>query len=96
MALCPSCALAAVAEPATLARYRRKFICPQIVEYVRAFKARATEELALPPEGSAIAEMLADCTVMWEQVRVVSFFNTPTGRAILTFATQHSQSRGKI
>jgi hypothetical protein len=33
--------------------------CPPVVEYSREFQARAAEELALLPEGSAIAEMLA-------------------------------------
>ncbi|MFN3146354.1 MAG: hypothetical protein ACE368_14495 [Paracoccaceae bacterium] len=38
--------------------------CPPVVEYSREFQARAVEELALLPEGSAIAEMLADYVVM--------------------------------
>lgn len=43
--------------------------CPPVVEYSRAFQARAAEELALLPEGSAIAEMLSDYAVMREQAR---------------------------
>ena len=43
--------------------------CPPVVEYSREFQARAAEELALLPEGSAIAEMLADYAVMREQAR---------------------------
>jgi hypothetical protein len=39
------------------------------VEYSREFQVRAAEELALLPEGSAIAEMLADYAVMREQAR---------------------------
>ena len=35
-------------------------VCPPVVEYSREFQARAAEELELLPEGSAIAEMLAD------------------------------------
>ena len=38
--------------------------CPPVVEYSREFQARAAEELALLPEGSAVVEMLADYAVM--------------------------------
>lgn len=44
--------------------------CPPVVEYSRAFQEQAAEELALLPEGSAIAEMLSDYAVMREQARV--------------------------
>jgi hypothetical protein len=44
--------------------------CPPVVEYSREFQARAAEELALLPEGSAVEEMLADYAVMREQARV--------------------------
>ena len=40
-----------------------------MVEYSREFQARAAEELALLPERSVIAEMLADYAVMREQAR---------------------------
>ena len=43
--------------------------CPPVVEYSREFQARAAEELALLPEGSAVEEMLADYAVMREQAR---------------------------
>ncbi|MGB4952269.1 MAG: hypothetical protein WBO55_16730 [Rhizobiaceae bacterium] len=43
--------------------------CPPVVEYGREFQARAAEELALLPEGSAIKEMLSDFAVMREQAR---------------------------
>jgi hypothetical protein len=43
--------------------------CPPAIEYSREFQARAAEELALLPEGSVIAEMLADYAVMREQAR---------------------------
>ena len=43
--------------------------CPPVVEYSRKFQAQAVEELALLPEGSAVAEMLADYAVMREQAR---------------------------
>jgi len=43
--------------------------CPPIFEYSREFQARAAEELALLPEGSAVAEMLADYAVMRGQAR---------------------------
>jgi len=36
---------------------------------IRKFQARAAEELALLPERSVIAEMLADYAVMREQAR---------------------------
>lgn len=45
-------------------------VCPPVVEYSRDVKARAAEELALLPEGSATAEMLSDYAVMREQARV--------------------------
>lgn len=41
--------------------------CPPVVEYSRELQGRAVEELALLPEGSAIAEMLSDYAVMREQ-----------------------------
>jgi len=44
--------------------------CPPVVEYSREFQARAAEELALLPDGSAIAEMMADYAVMRNQARV--------------------------
>ena len=42
---------------------------PPVVEYSREFQARAAEELALLPEGSAVAEMMSDYAVMREQAR---------------------------
>ena len=44
-------------------------ICPPVVAYSREFQARAADELDLLPEGSAIAEMLADYSVMRDQAR---------------------------
>lgn len=41
--------------------------CPPVVEYSREFQAQAADELALLPDGSAIAEMLSDYAVMREQ-----------------------------
>lgn len=41
--------------------------CPPVAAYSQEFQARAAEELALLPEGSAIAEMLTDYAVMREQ-----------------------------
>ena len=43
--------------------------CPPVVEYSREIQARAAEELDLLPEGSAVAEMLADYAVMRDQAR---------------------------
>ncbi len=45
-------------------------ICPPTVDYRREFQARAAEELAQLPEASAIAEMMSDYSVMWEQASV--------------------------
>lgn len=44
-------------------------VCPPAVEYSREFQARAADELDLLPEGPAIAEMLADYSVMRDQAR---------------------------
>jgi len=44
-------------------------VCPPVVEYGREFLARAADELDLLPEGSALAEMLADYSVMRDQAR---------------------------
>ncbi|UYP69806.1 hypothetical protein OIU14_07965 [Thalassobacter stenotrophicus] len=46
--------------------------CPPVVEYSREFQARAAEELAVLPEGSAIVEMMNDYAVMRDQARVCS------------------------
>lgn len=43
--------------------------CPPVVGYSPEFQAQAAEELVLLPEGSAIAEMLADYAVIREQAR---------------------------
>ncbi|WP_339950731.1 hypothetical protein [uncultured Albimonas sp.] len=43
--------------------------CPPVVEYSSEFQARAAEELALLPEGSAIGEMLSDYSVMRDQAK---------------------------
>ena len=45
-------------------------VCPPVVAYSRAFQARAVEELALLPKYSAIAEMIADYSVMRDQARL--------------------------
>ena len=44
-------------------------VCPPVVQYSREAQARAAEELALLPDGSAIAELLADYSVMRDQAR---------------------------
>ena len=46
--------------------------CPPVVEYGREFQARAADELALLPDGSAIAEMLSDYSVMRDQAPACS------------------------
>jgi hypothetical protein len=52
-----------ISEPRVVA------VCPPVVEYSREFQARAAHELDLLPERSAIAEMLADYSVMRDQAR---------------------------
>ena len=44
-------------------------VCPPVVEYSREHQVRAAEELALLPEKSVIAEMLADYAEMREPAR---------------------------
>lgn len=46
--------------------------CPPFVDYSREFQARAAEELELLPGRSAVAEMIADYSVMREQARACS------------------------
>ena len=43
--------------------------CPPVVEYSREFQARAAEESATLPDGSAVVEMLSDYAVMRGQAR---------------------------
>lgn len=43
--------------------------CPPVVEYNREFQARAAEEMAMLPDGSAVVEMMGDYAVMREQAR---------------------------
>jgi hypothetical protein len=43
--------------------------CPPVGGYSNEYQARAAEELALLPEGSTVAEMLADYAVMRDQAR---------------------------
>lgn len=45
-------------------------VCPPVVEYSREFQARAVEELESLQDGSAIAEMLSDYSVLRDQVRI--------------------------
>lgn len=39
------------------------------MDYTRMFQARAAEELGMLPDGSAIAEMIADYSLMRDQAR---------------------------
>jgi len=39
------------------------------VEYSGEFQARAAEEMAMLPDGSAIAEMISDYAVLRDQAR---------------------------
>lgn len=43
--------------------------CPPAVEYSRQLQARAAEELAMLPDGSAAVEMMGDYAVMRDQAR---------------------------
>ena len=43
--------------------------CPPVVEYSRAEQARVAEEVAALPQGTVIAEWLADYAVLREQAR---------------------------
>jgi hypothetical protein len=43
-----------------------------VAEYGRDFQARAADEVALLPDGSAIVEMLQDYAVMRAQARACS------------------------
>jgi len=55
---------------ATVSSERALGVCPPVVEYDAGFQARAAQELALLPDGSAIVEMLTDYAVMRDQERV--------------------------
>ena len=44
-------------------------VCPPLVPYDAAFLARAADEIEALPDGSALAEMIADYGVMREQAR---------------------------
>ncbi|MCR9157066.1 MAG: hypothetical protein NXH80_07460 [Rhodobacteraceae bacterium] len=43
---------------------------PPLVEYSGEFQARAAEELATLPDGSAIVEMMGDYAVLREQLLI--------------------------
>ncbi|RDD69917.1 hypothetical protein DVR11_19345 [Paracoccus versutus] len=51
---------------------RTATVCPPVVEYSQELQARAADELDLLPDGSAIAEMLSDYSVMRDQARACS------------------------
>ena len=55
---------------ATVSSERVVGVCPPVVEYSRELQARASEELANLPDGSAVVEMMADYVVMRHQARV--------------------------
>jgi len=44
-------------------------VCPPVVQYSREAQARAAEEMALLPERSAIAEMMADYSMVRDQLK---------------------------
>lgn len=43
--------------------------CPPVVEYSKEFLARAADEVARLPAGSAVEQMLGDYQVMRDQAR---------------------------
>ena len=45
----------------------KRAVCPPVVEYGREFQARAAEEGALLPPGSAVVHMLSDYVVLRTQ-----------------------------
>ena len=47
-------------------------VCPPLVEYSREVQARAAHELDVLPDGSAVAEMLSDYSVMRDQAPACS------------------------
>ena len=51
---------------------RMATVCPPLVEYSREVQARAAHELDVLPDGSAVAEMLSDYSVMRDQARACS------------------------
>jgi len=56
-------------------------VCPPVVEYSHELQARAADELDLLPEGSALAEMLADYSVMRDQARLCRLSNLKCGNS---------------
>ncbi len=48
---------------------RTATVCPPVVEYTREFQTRAAEELGMLPEGSAVAKILSDYTMLRDQAR---------------------------
>ena len=56
---------------ATLGSDRRgPGVCLPVVEYSREFQGQVADELGMLPEGSAIAEMLSNYSVMRDQARI--------------------------
>ena len=52
-------------------------VCPPVVEYSWEFQARAAEELAVLPHGTAAAQMMGDYAAMRDQARAcTSTLNT--------------------
>ncbi|WP_173495968.1 MULTISPECIES: hypothetical protein [unclassified Aliiroseovarius] len=66
--------------------------CPPVVEYSKEFQARAAEELARLPDGSAVVEMMGDYAVIRDQARgwrlcrilCLTRFFTPLGSGLRT------------
>jgi hypothetical protein len=44
-------------------------VCPPVIEYSREVQAQAARELGMLPDGTTIAGMLADYSVMRDQAR---------------------------
>ena len=48
---------------------RQAQVCPPVVEYSTADRARAVEEVEALPEGAFIVQMLSDYVVLRDQAR---------------------------
>ncbi len=47
-------------------------VCPPVIECGREFQARAAEELARLPDGSAVVQMMGDYAVLRDQTKACS------------------------
>jgi hypothetical protein len=52
--------------------------CPPVAEYSREFHARAAEEMAMLPNGSALVEMMVDYLAHLSSIKAITG-QTPSG-----------------